>query len=64
HCRGDDHTPLVACALFSGNLEASRSFLDEYGYVEKAISKSHFNRRLHAIDTNLRRREIQGSFAS
>ncbi len=42
--------PLVACAFFSGNLEASRSFLDEYGYIEKAISKSRFNRRLHAID--------------
>jgi Transposase DDE domain len=42
--------PLVACALFSGNIEASRSFLDEYGYVEKAISKSRLNRRLHAID--------------
>ena len=42
--------PLVACAFFSGNLEASRSFLDEYGYIKKAISKSRFNRRLHAID--------------
>jgi hypothetical protein len=42
--------PLVACAFFSGNLEASRSFLDEYGYIPKAISKSRFNRRLHAID--------------
>jgi hypothetical protein len=42
--------PLVACALFSGNIEASRSFLDEYGYIEKTISKSRFNRRLHAID--------------
>jgi hypothetical protein len=42
--------PLVACALFSGNIEASRSFLDEYGYVEKAISKSRLNRRLHTID--------------
>ena len=41
---------LVACAFFSGNLEASRSFLDEYGYIPKAISKSRFNRRLHAID--------------
>jgi len=45
--------PLVACALFSGNIEASRSFLDEYGYIEKAISKSRFNRRLHAIDPSL-----------
>ena len=45
--------PLVACAFFSGNLEASRSFLDEYGYIPKAISKSRFNRRLHAIDPSL-----------
>ena len=45
--------PLVACAFFSGNLEASRSFLDEYGYIKKAISKSRFNRRLHAIDPYL-----------
>ena len=42
--------PLVACAFFSGNLEASRSFLDEYGYIPKAISKSRFNRVLHAIE--------------
>src|SRR5215212_6857118 len=45
--------PLVACAFFSSNLEASRSFLDEYGYIPKAISKSRFNRRLHAIDPSL-----------
>jgi hypothetical protein len=44
---------LVAAAFFGGNLEASRSFLDEYGYIEKAISKSRFNRRLHAIDPSL-----------
>jgi hypothetical protein len=44
---------LVACAFFGGNLEASRSFLDEYGYIKKAISKSRFNRRLHAIDSSL-----------
>jgi hypothetical protein len=42
--------PLVACAFFCGNLEASRSFLEQYGYIPKAISKSRFNRRLHAID--------------
>jgi hypothetical protein len=41
---------LVACAFFGGNLEASRSFLEEHGYMPKAISKSRFNRRLHAID--------------
>ena len=44
---------LVAAAFFGGNLEASRSFLDEYGYIEKAISKSRFNRRLHAIDPSI-----------
>ena len=45
--------PLVACAFFGGNIEASRSFLDEYAYIKKAISKSRFNRRLHAIDPSL-----------
>ncbi len=44
---------LVAAAFFGGNIEASRSFLDEYGYIPKAISKSRFNRRLHAIDPSL-----------
>jgi hypothetical protein len=44
---------LLAAAFFGGNVEASRSFLDEYGYIEKAISKSRFNRRLHAIDSSL-----------
>jgi hypothetical protein len=41
---------LLACVFFSGNFEASRSFLDEYGYIPKAISKSRFDRRLHAIE--------------
>ena len=41
---------LLAAVFFSGNIEASRSFLDEYGYIPKAISKSRFNRRLHAVD--------------
>jgi hypothetical protein len=41
---------LVAAVFFGGNIEASRSFLDEYGYIPKAISKSRFNRRLHAVD--------------
>jgi len=46
-------TALAAAAFFGGNIEASRSFLDEYGYIPKAISKSRFNRRLHAIDSSL-----------
>ncbi len=44
---------LVAAAFFGGNIEKARSFLDEYGYIEKTISKSRFNRRLHAIDSHL-----------
>lgn len=44
---------LVAAAFFGGDIEATRSFLDEYGYIPKAISKSRFNRRLHAMDSSL-----------
>ena len=44
---------LIAASFFGGNVESTRSFLDEYGYIEKAISKSRFNRRLHAIDSCL-----------
>ena len=44
---------LVAAAFFGGNIEKTRSFLEEYGYINKAISKSRFNRRLHAIDPRL-----------
>jgi hypothetical protein len=46
-------TALVAAAFFGGNIEKTRSFLEEYGYIRKAISKSRFNRRLHAIDPHL-----------
>lgn len=45
--------PLVAAALFSGNIEKARSFLYEYGYMPAMISKGRFNRRLHAIDSEL-----------
>ena len=41
---------LVAAAFLGGDIERSRSFLDEYGYIGKAISKSRFNRRLHTIN--------------
>jgi hypothetical protein len=46
-------TALVAAAFFGGNIEKARTFLDEYGYIDKAISKGRFNRRLHAIDPRL-----------
>jgi len=46
-------TALVAAAFFGGNIEKARTFLDEYGYIDKAISKGRFNRRLHAIELRL-----------
>ena len=32
--------PLVAAAFFGGNIDKTRLFLNEYGYVPKTISKS------------------------
>lgn len=67
--------PLVAAAFFGGNVERSRRFLREYGYVPAMISKSRFNRRLHAIEPELwrglfsmlagvfKRRNTQGTYA-
>jgi hypothetical protein len=37
--------PLVASAFFGGNIEKARSFLSEYGYIKRMISKSRLNRR-------------------
>ena len=45
--------PLVAAAFFGGNVEKTRRFLHEYDYMKKMISKSHLNRRIHAIDPAL-----------
>src|SRR5580693_2353089 len=39
---------LTAARFFAGNLEASRIFLSEHGYIP-SISKSRLNRRLHTI---------------
>jgi hypothetical protein len=40
---------LTASAFFGGNVERSRLFLSEHGYMGSMISKSRLNRRLHAI---------------
>ncbi len=45
--------PLVAATFFGGNLDEARLFLEEYGYMPDMISKSHLNRRIHAIDPTL-----------
>jgi hypothetical protein len=44
---------LVAATFFGGNIEKTRLFLCEYGYMKSMLSKSRLNRRLHAIDANL-----------
>jgi hypothetical protein len=45
--------PLVASTFFGGDIEKTRRFLHEYGYMPDMISKSHFNRRLHRIEPYL-----------
>jgi hypothetical protein len=45
--------PLVAATFFGGNLDKTRLFLEEYGYMPAMISKGHLNRRLHAIEPGL-----------
>jgi hypothetical protein len=44
---------MVASTFFGGNIDRTRRFLYEYGYMPKMISKSHLNRRLHAIEPPL-----------
>jgi len=45
--------PLVASTFFGANIDKTRRFLHEYGYMKKMISKSHLNRRLHRIEPAL-----------
>ncbi len=45
--------PLVASTFFGGNIDHTRRFLHEYAYTPETISKSHLNRRLHAIEPAL-----------
>jgi len=40
---------IVAAMFFGGNQEQARVFLKEHGYIKNVLSKSQFNRRLHAI---------------
>ncbi len=45
--------PLVASTFFGGNIDKTRLFLHEYGYMNKMISKGRFNHRIHEIDPAL-----------
>jgi len=42
-------TSIVAALFFGGNMERSRIFLQEHGYIPKMLEKSRFNRRQHKI---------------
>jgi hypothetical protein len=44
---------LVAARFFAGNQDLSRRFLHEHGYLPDILSKSRFNRRLHALPDTL-----------
>jgi len=52
-------TALVAADRFGGCFEQSRHFLHSHGYIPHMLSKSRFNRRLHALPESL----WQGLFA-
>jgi len=45
-------TAITAAMFFAGNQERARTFLKEYNYIPNMLSKSQFNRRLHAIPTD------------
>src|SRR5215211_7920632 len=45
--------PLVAATFFGANIDKTRLFLHEYGYVKKMLGKSRLNRRIHAIEPTL-----------
>jgi hypothetical protein len=46
-------TAIVAVRFFSGNFENARKFLKEHNYIPNMLSKSRFNRRLHALGAEL-----------
>ena len=42
-------TSIVATMFFGGNMERSRTFLKEQGYIPMMLGKSRFNRRQHRV---------------
>lgn len=44
---------IAAASFFAGNQEKCRNFFKAHGYVRYMLSKSQFNRKLHAIDLNV-----------
>lgn len=56
-------TSIMAAAFFAGNMEKSRCFLKEHGYIRNMLEKSRINRREHRIaELFLTVFELLGSF--
>lgn len=45
--------PLVTTTFFAGNIDQTRLFLLEYGYMPRMLSKGHLNPCIHAIEPAL-----------
>jgi hypothetical protein len=45
--------PLVAATFFHGNQGQAQRFLQEHGYIRTSLSRSRFNRRLHALPSEV-----------
>ncbi|MDZ7970742.1 MAG: transposase, partial [Nostoc sp. DedSLP03] len=43
-------TAMTAALFFGGNHQTAREYMVDHGLMPKMLSKSRFNRRLHAID--------------
>lgn len=46
-------TFILAHTDFYGNIEKSRIFLQEHGYIPRMLGKSHLCRRLHRFDESI-----------
>jgi uncharacterized protein YebE (UPF0316 family) len=44
---------IAAARFFGGNHEKSKRFFHDHNYIKNMLSKSQFNRRLHAIDQTI-----------
>lgn len=45
---------LTAAAFFGGNFRRAAAFLEEYGYIPDMLSEGRLNRRIHALDDDVR----------
>ena len=45
---------LTAARFFGGNFRTAARFLEEHGYIPDMLSESRLNRRMHALDADIR----------